>query len=292
MRIATRSAGLLVQRSSDRHEKAGSGGNRLAGVVSACLLMVVAAGSATANQITLVDGNASLQIDTSTALGAYGWTVNGVNHLSQQTTWYRLGTTGGEDLLASLAQTGLTVAGDTATVQYTHPRFRIDATYVTHGGAPGTADIHQIYTVSNIGGGLLDLHLFQYNDFDVDGEFDNNQVSITGGNTATQTGPLGGTVVSVAGRSPSLYEAAVYSHLLDGLSDLSPTALADVAGPIFGDGTYAFEWDITLGPGGVTQFTLDTALHAIPEPATLALLVSGMALVSGRHRGNRRRIGR
>ena len=292
MRLATRSAGLLAVFSGHRHEKTGSGGIRLAGIVSACLLMVVAAGSATADQIALTDGNSTLQIDTGTALGAYGWTVSGVNHLSQQTTWYRIGAAGGEALLASLPQTALSVAGNTATVQYTDPRFRIDATYTTHGGAPGTADIHQIYTISNIGGGLLDLHLFQYNDFDVDGEFDNNQVSITGGNTATQTGPLGGAVVSVAGRSPSRYEAAVYSHVLDGLTDLSPTALANVAGPIFGDGTYGFQWDITLGPGGVTQFTLDTAVNAIPEPAGLAFLALGMALFSGRYRGNRRRIGR
>lgn len=292
MRLAPRSAGLLALLSGDRREKAGSGGTRLTGVVSACLLMVVAAGSATADQITLTDGNSSLQVDTSTALGAYGWTVNGVNHLSQQTTWYRVGATGGEALLSSLPQTALSVAGNTANVQYANTRFSVDATYVAHGGAPGAADVHQIYTISNIGGGLLDLHLFQYNDFDVDGEFGNNHVSIAGGNTATQTGPLGGKVVSVAGRAPSRYEAAVYSHVLDGLTDLSPTALANVAGPIFGDSTYGFQWDITLGPGGVTQFTLDTTVNAVPEPASLALLVSGMALVLGRYRSNRRQISR
>jgi len=60
------------------------------------------------------------------------------------------------------------------------------------------------------------------------------------------------------------------------LNDGGPTTLADNPGVGPGDATWAFQWDFLLNPGQTFQVSKDKRIGAVPEPASLLLLGSGL----------------
>lgn len=265
---------------------------------TAILAVVLAAAvSATpAFAVTLSDGNSSLSINpTSTAVGGSNvggldhWYIQGTDQIFQQWFWYRIGNTGGEHILSGLPVSVVNTSASTATLSYQGSGFTVDLTYSLIGGptGSGTARIDQAVAIHNNGASALDLHFFEYSDFDVNGSAGGDSASINpGGNAITQSdGPF--TITDAIEMTPP-------SHWQIGasgtgyLDDANPSTLADAAasyGP--GDAAFGFEWDQGISAGGTLQISQKIT---VPDGASTSMLLGaatlGVAFVkTGRRRG-------
>jgi len=237
---------------------------------------------AQAANLTVVDGNSSVTVDDSSAAGMHTWVVDGVDQMYQQWFWYRIGSTGGEQSIDELSAPDSTVIDlanvDVISIVYTFGGLTIETTYTLHGGAIGSnqSDIGEQVTITNNTGQALDFHFFQYSDFDLCGDSGGQTVTFLNANTVDQTGGgcnLSETVVTPAA---SHHQAAGFASLLNSLQDGNPTTLSDNAGFGPGDATWAFQWDVLIANGGSFQISKDKNLRAVPEPASLLLLGSGL----------------
>jgi len=264
-------------------------------------------------QVTLEDRNsvASVVVAGSAADGMTAWAVDGCNQLTQQWFWYRVGPTGREIPLGDLSciwqatnsnwEPGL----DTVVLRFCDVPFdwsrgqpvpgpgatlEVDVTYVLRGGATGTgaSGIAESITVTNLSGSLLDLHFFQYSDFDLAGSPTDDAAEILAGVAASQrgTGPAGTMVSETAvtangGLRPTRWEAGLKANLLGKLTDADADDLGNVAGPVGpGDLAWAFQWDVGLTAGGVgstLSISKDKSIGHVPEPGTLAMLAAAGA---------------
>ena len=281
-------------------------GTGLALIAMVCLAAAVTPAWGT-SIYTLEDGNSVTHVSVGNqGPGMASWVVNGVNQLSQQWFWYRVGNgpeqsldrlnlvfarasdtneNAGYDVLELKFGTGQ----DTATSSYL-----VTVRYSLMGGQAGernVSDLGEQIMIENRNAGSLDFHFFQYSNFDLGSTPADDWVSIAGQghNTATQRDSelhvMTETVVSPA---PSHFEAALagvtLAKLQDGVAgDLSDTAFA---GP--GDVTWAYQWDFTLGNGQSFIISKDKNMMELPEPVTMAGLFLGLAGVGGYIRKRRK----
>ena len=75
--------------------------------------------------------------------------------------------------------------------------------------------------------------------------------------------------------APSHHEANVFANTLNSLNDGNPTTLNDV-NSAFGDATWAFQWDTTIGAGGSFLISKDKQIVMVPEPVSVLLLGTAM----------------
>jgi hypothetical protein len=106
-------------------------------------------------------------------------------------------------------------------------------------------------TVKNTSGGALPLRLFMFSDFDMNGTVDFDSISITGGNTATQTDGLS-LIESqvVATPIPFRVQAGDRDDLLLLLNNITPTTLDNTttySGP--DDPAWALQWNANVPVG-------------------------------------------
>ncbi len=270
----------------------------LAGAVFA-----VAVPLAHATSYTLTDLNSSITVDPTSQDGISAWKVDGVNQLYQQWFWGREGSTGPEHSLDSLTllnakatDTNFNPGNDTLSLLYGDGTTTADSslTVALHlslaGGAAGsrTSDLNTQAMFSNLTDSPVTLHIFQYSDFDLSDNSDNDTATAPNANTIIQSD--GGMILTdSAAPTPSKWQIGPYSGLLDSLNDSGPTGLTDSGSGTVGDATYARQWDFTLPPkgsGGATVgFSLDQHL-SVPDPGTVLLLAAGML---GLAAANRRR---
>jgi len=258
--------------------------------VAACVMTL--AGSATADLITLEDGNSSVEVDTGSSVGMNAWNVDGVDNAVQQWFWYRSGAAGGESSLDTLTQTFINTSNtnqdpgiDALSVTYAGLGFEIELLYTLRGGqnGSGVSDINEQIIIRNTGGGLLDFHFFQYSDFNLGGTADDG-VEILGGNTASQWDLASGSTINetVVTPSPDHVQVAAAGEILAELGNGSPTTLSGATGPIMGDVTWAFQWDAFLAPGESFIIGKQKSIMSIPGPSALAVI--GLAAMGRRRR--------
>lgn len=251
-----------------------------------CLLAVIllCAPQASATIFNLTDANSSLVVDTGSQAGAQDWFIDGINVLNQQWFWYRIGSTGPEHSIDTIDATPTETLLDPATLKitYTNSQLSVDILYALIGGTPGsrTSDVAETIRISNVGGTRLDLHFFQYSDFDLSPGGDRVQLSA---NHADQTPAGFGMMISETVITPqaSHGEANIFSNTLDKLNDGSATTLNDVltAGP--GDATWAFQWDRSIAAGGSFIISKDKNIApTVPEPTAIALLGGVLLLIA------------
>jgi hypothetical protein len=257
------------------------------------VLGLLAAG-ARAEVLTLFDRNSQAVIDPNSGEGMHTWLVDGNDHLSRQWFWYRIGPTGPEKPINELGdlyvQYGdmnhrIDPRNESATIAYYNDVVDIEVGLRLTGSAPGSgkSDLSESIIITNKGATALDFHFFQYCDLDLyDTSLDAN-VTISGGNTATQWDERSGYASeTVTTPRPSHYEAREFGYTLLSLLDDSATTLNDTpaAGP--GDLTWAFQWDFTIPAGQSVLISKDKMI--VPEPGTLALLAVGAAAAVARRR--------
>ena len=267
-----------------------------AAVVAA--LVAMAPPRAHAAPIALSDLNSSVSIDPDSQNGVYSWVVDGTSQLFQQWFWYRIGSTGPESSIDTISAANALVnntnhnpGNDTADILYTNGTLSVDVTYSLRGGPAGSrqSDLGEQVVITNNSQSALDLHFFQYSDFDLGGTFQGDTGSFVNPNTADQHDIAGTTYLSetVATPAPDRYQFGLYPNTLNQLNDGVATTLNDNPSAT-GDVTWAFEWDRTVAPGQSFLISKDKRI-GVPEPATLFLF--GTALI-GAARASRRRKGR
>lgn len=241
----------------------------------------------------LVDGNSTADINVGDTAGMFNWTVDGTDQLVQQWFAYRVGSTGDEIPinylpLISAVQTG----GNQLTSLYGSPTaFTIRLDYVLNGQGSGMASINESITINNHGQSPLDIHFFQYSDFDILGTPGNDVGALgkSGGlfNYATQgdgslVSPFFNETVLTPGANHG--EIAFYPSIISRLGNGVPDTLLDIAGPLGpGDITWAFQWDFEIAPDSSTLISKVKYL-TVPEPSSLALVSLGLVALLARRR--------
>jgi hypothetical protein len=249
---------------------------------------------------TLTDDNTSASFQTATADNDFNWTVDGVNQLSQQAFWYRVGNVAEQSLhVLPIAVQGTSDSNfdgnpDTLFVRYNGAGFRTDVRYVLDGGAPGsgTSDMGEQISITNVSDGPMDFHFFQYTDFDVRGTAGDDSAVFTNLNAVDQYEGVARLTETVVTPVPSHREIALFPVTRNKLSDgvattLSDTPIGTVVGP--GDLTWAYQWDVVIQPGSTFQISKDKAIRAVPEPATASLLGLAVGLLLAAQRKRNRR---
>jgi hypothetical protein len=239
---------------------------------------------------TLVDDNSSMTFNTASSGNASDWVIDGVDQLSRQAFWFRIGNTAEQSVHAlpiafeSATNTNVDPNLDTLFVRYLGAGFQIDIRYSLDGGLPGSlaSDMAEQISISNTGASPLDFHFFQFNDFDLSGTSSGDSAVFTNANAVQQfegAMRLSETVVTPV---PSHREIDFHPNTLAKLADALPTTLSDtpgtsiVAGP--GDLTWAFQWDFVLPVGGTYQISKDKHMSGVPEPTGAVLMLIGIGL--------------
>ncbi len=257
----------------------------LAGVICA------ATASSQGQVVGLIDNNSTAAISLNSQAGMYSWTVDGVNQLFQQWFWYRIGNDPASheysiDTISTPSISGQTASSVTTT--YSIPTYNVSIKYSLAGGNAGSglSSMTEQIAFNNTSTNVMSLHFFQYSDFDLSNDPNGDMVALGKNNQglfneALQTkGSISlSEVISDTGITPGANHGEVnyFANTLNSLNDSSPTTLNDVAGPLGpGDVTWAFEWDVTLNPGGSLLISKVKNLQ-VPEPSSIALLSLGIA---------------
>jgi hypothetical protein len=227
-------------------------------------------------------------VDPTTQAGAKDWIVDGVDVLYQQWFWYRIGNTPEQsiDTIGNLVVTN--PLPNIAVLAYHNDSIKVGVTYVLTGGTPGsaTSDVGETISIQNIGRTNLDLHFFQYSDFDLSPTLVDNVSIDPTHHIAHQTPTGGGIALSETVVTPpaSRAEANYFATTLNELNDGSPTNLNNVLTAGAGDVTWAFQWDKSIAPGGSFIISKDKNLQPVPEPAAIAMLGGVLLAVASKLR--------
>jgi len=249
-------------------------------LITAAVMLGLAV-AATAQVVTLTNQNSVVTINTTqtasnSSAGMNSWTVDGINELFQQVYYYRIGETGGEQVVNRISTPTNTLFGtNSANIQYSNTQVRVDINYTLIGGAvgSGTSDVSEVTRITNISAAPFTMHLFEYDDFDLGTSFSDDRAELVNSSTIrqfdAQTNALVGTLPV-----PSHWQIA-QSGVIDGsLQDTNPTTLTDTGSPFGpGDATFAFQWDVTIAAGDTFLMSKNKIIdQVIPEPVSLLSL--------------------
>ena len=278
------------------------------------MVLAVAVGVATqavAQVYTLTDQNSRAQIDPYSQRGMFDWSIampnqTWQNQLNQQWFWYRIGNTPEQSLNRLGTPVVTPIDARSISLAYTSAgAYSVEINYLLTGGVVGSgaSDILETIRIRNLGNTALDMHFFQYSDFNLQGSPENDVVRLGRNlrglfNEASQHDaglPSGqGLTETVTTPGANHGELGIISpdgssnFTLDRLNDGLPTVLNDGAGAVGpANVTWALEWDVSIAPGGSLVISKDKnmSVHLIPEPSSFALLSLGvMALVLRKRR--------
>jgi len=270
---------------------------------SAGVLVLLLAGLAAQSQaqsFTLNNGNSAVTINTAASAGMASYLVDGVNQVQDQWFYYRIGSVGPEAPIDSISLPNASQSdARTLDLSYANVQYSARVVYTLTGGAAGSGQSGLNETITFLNESAtqpLSLSFFDYSDYDLNGvaggqtlQFGTTSIPTTWINHFTQTmGPSSLTTKLTSGVfAPSHVEAALYNQTLASLNDGSPTTLNDNLGPVTGDVTGTFEWDVTLAPD--TSLTISSLISVqVPEPSVLGVFAVGLVAVVCRTRRTRR----
>ncbi len=255
------------------------------------------AGTTRASQFEVVDLNSSVQFDTTDPRLTISWMVDQAEQLFAQSFFISLDTVGGQaqQNLLDLDPTPSVVltnedrdaGNEVATVTWTGAPIQVEIMFQLAGSGAGSGDsrLNENIELTNLSPTeTLNLRLFQYVDLNLSNTPNDDTVNIASPmfNTAVQSDPLTSVAESVTTPAPSGFEVGLttdHPNLWDRLTGQTLVELGTIAGPVTGDAAWAFQWDFTLAPGGQDVVSKIKTLHAVPEPASLALLGAGLLLM-------------
>jgi hypothetical protein len=258
------------------------------GVLTVVLLAYAATAGAVG--IPLSDHNSSLTVNPYSQSGMVPWVVDGAGQLWSQWFWFRVGTGWPEysvqnlTLLGAVAtNTNADPADDTLTLTYGgHPPlqpFTMEIGYSLIGAPAGSrsSQIAETVRISNTGTTPLEMHFFQYSDFDLTGSSNDDSARRVDASTYQQWDASTLFTETVETTTPDHYEIALFPTILANLTDGLVTTLGDTV-PLLGPGdmTWAIEWDVEVAAGESILIETLNEIAPVPNPATLLLLGSGL----------------
>ena len=229
---------------------------------------------------TLTDRNSIACVNTgpNNQQGMFDWYVDGVDQLSKQWFWYRIGSNGPEQSIDTIGAPAVSVSdtngdnvNDRLNILYTAPSFTIAVQYTLAGQDfdSGKSHIDESIVITRTSGPALDLYFFQYSDFDLGfgpGHENDDTVQFVVDNRMLQYDPStvypypnGATPVNFAetiDSPPPTYcevnTVGTPGNTLDKLNDGAAQNLSsNCATPLTGNVSWAFEWHTSLtGPIG------------------------------------------
>ena len=257
---------------------------------------VVQSGAYTLNS---PNSQSSLQINLSgSSIGLSDWQVGGASQLNQQWFYYSLdsGTVNSIDTIASPSSIVYRTTGSAPFVSSTYANLAISVqTKFSLNNAPTLQDTITVQNPSSSGQTHV-FHFYQYSDFDLGGIPGSQNVQFYNNGSSSyyevkQSGGAASLDVTVSASNPSAVQAGLYDGNQFGLGNGNSAPSLDntlAAGP--GDAVFAYEWDVTLVPGGAFQIS-ELQTVSVPEPSPVALMASGLlalALLYRRRHGGQR----
>lgn len=250
--------------------------------VTTLIVILIAFGSLAyaAVPITLTDflgPNSVVNIDPSSQAGVYEWLVDGVNHINQNSYWFRIGNGDITPITALGAPTIMPMLDMMCDVLYSGDLFDVQISYMLMGAAEnsGQSDIAQIVSITNKSEDIIDLHLYEYLNLDLNG-MSSGQTGDMNDSTFTQTLGTTESMLSLL-TIPDLIEVGDAATLLGKLG--SNGTFVDNA-HYEGDVACVFQWDVLLNESWM--MSQDNALFggaAVPEHSTLVALAGMIGLV-------------
>ena len=255
--------------------------------LAVCLLGILPAIAFGLPPITLTDPygpNSTVMIDPYSQAGMYSWSVEGTNQMAKQWYWFRIGNVAEHSIDWISAPSVSQQTPDQAKITYASQSLglSVQLTYMLVGAdwGSGTSEIGEAVLLKNTGSTPMDLHLFEYTNFDLNGTAANETASLVNTSTIQQTDGayvLTQGFVGVNSGTPSRWEINQVPVLLSELNDGIATNLAKATSPLTGDIEFAFQWDFNIGPGGSVSIGKDMLLeNVVPEPASLLPLGVGL----------------
>lgn len=239
-----------------------------------------------ATTLNLSDANSSIKTTSQSSdipFGINTWTIDGEDQLFSHWFYYRIGDTGGERPISSLTQIDASSTPNSANITYELSGiFSLNVDFTLLGGSPGShwSQLNDVMHITNLTGAPLDLHFFQYFDFDLGGTDQNNGADFDSARTTVRQFGAEYSVRHTAADSdnlPSLYETGFYSALFNSLNDGCPTTLNNNPSLGAGDATFALQWDTNIAGGESALIQTQTTMEgAVPEPMTFLLVGAGL----------------
>jgi hypothetical protein len=214
--------------------------------------------------------------------GLLFWTVDNINHLFHNQFWYRIGSTSKENDINALNLIGINQtqpASDQFSATYAGTDFQMVLNFQLDDGASssGTSSLLENIDIINTSSNKLDFHLFNYTDFDLTDNGQDDTIKIST-DMATQFDSFT-LAKEVINPSATYYQVSPFPNILDSLSDNFPTSLSNVGGPVTGENAYAFQWDFVLDPEKSFSIKNYKSIKPVPEPTmSLGCLISLVSL--------------
>ena len=228
-------------------------------------------------------------MDLDSAAGMYNWSVDGQNQLEKQWFYYRIGSGGTAQPINAISSASyLQTSPNKVTATYNNTYLTLKIDYLLVGGSfgSGTADITEGISVHNKSGALLDLHFFQYSNFDLGGTPGGDSITIS----PSSPPPGFDYILQSKGPTMSIGEFATQPPGDRAETDTDSNTLNRITGTVDyilnnnlsagpGNVTWALQWDANLATDGDFLIFKDKRLEIqlIPEPSMLALLAAGLS---------------
>ena len=232
-------------------------------------------------QYTLSDRNSSATFDVNS--GQIAWDVDDTSQLFAQEFYFRRSTDQSEVLLSS---TNLSLDGvfTTDTNPFRDDRndalgmlfsddngMQIETIFTLRGGTDGSnrSDLGEQIVIRNNSQEIMTLSFFQFVDFDLGGDLNDDSGEIISGNTVRQSDDDLSVSETVVTPQPTLFQVGD-ADAMDAM--FNDNAIDDLDGTSSHSGTvaWAFQWDITLQAGQAFIITKDKSI--VPAPGSLALI--------------------
>lgn len=256
------------------------------------LALLVTVPQASGQIYTLSNGNSVTSINAASQAGMFNYSVDGVNEDNAQWFYYRAGTMTSESAINSIGPlTAVQSDARDLSLTYTGPQYYARVVYSLTGGSAGSGQsgLSETITFVNTTSTPLNLSFFDYSNFGLGGS--SSGQSLQFGTSSIPPPPHYNSFTQMAGSLslttkvqslsiPSHIEAALYNQTLSSLNDGSPTTLDDNPGPVSGNVTGTFEWDVSLNANASLTINSLINIAPVPEPSSMVLLGLGLGVVA------------
>jgi hypothetical protein len=233
------------------------------------------------SEFSVSSSNSLMLVDPTSDAGLYSWTVNGMDVSYQHWYWLRIGSNAPQFSLDTLfGPLGLYRSQTNTTVNYLGQGLSATLAFSLTGGANGSfaSSLTESLTIQNVTNTTVNLHVFEYSDYDLSDNPSVDTLSFPATNKAVQQGNGLTLTESIGTPMPNFYEGSWYAITFDKITGTSPVTLTGSLIPNApGDQTFAHQWDTNLAAGQSIVISLTNTITGsiTTAPAVLSVARAG-----------------